>query len=256
MAVEISAADLNTCDSAQACAAFNPFKNCSLGPLGYRTCQDNNQRNYPAANILGLNGITDASFNSLDGNRDTVADGPLSFFNENSGNIDNKDSYRFSFFVNNQKELSSPKITAITPSGGQADILNLTNPVEITFNTLMMSSTLHSGSSIMANGLESETHKLINLMSSSETPLGYWVSSTDVDSNPLDGISDITISQLRHSPFQEAISYSAQAGSGVKDVYQNCFKPSAGPNCQADWENPSCCFGIPTSSLGATGNCQ
>jgi hypothetical protein len=256
LAVEIRAADLKVCDSDQECAAFNPFKNCFLGPLGYRTCQDNNQRNYPAADAINLNGIIDSAFNSLDGNRDSVADGPITFFHENSGNTDNKDSYRFSFFVNDQKELSAPKITAISPNSGELGILSLAEPVKITFNTLMMSSTLRSGSFSLSSEQDSSEHKLINLKSAAESPLGYWISSSDIDSNPLDGVVDITIAEIRHSPFLEAFTYSAQVGSGVRDVYQNCFKPSSGPGCQASWENPSCCFGIATDSLDVSGNCQ
>jgi hypothetical protein len=256
LALEIRSADLKTCDSNQDCMAFAPFQNCALGALGYKTCQDNNQRNYPAANIMSLNGITDAAFNSLDGNRDTVADGPLAFFNENDGNTSNRDSYKFSFFVSDQKELSSPKITNISPLGGQAGVLTLTNPVEITFNTLMMSSTLRSGGALMPSGVESVEHKLVNLKSSQESPLGYWVTSSDIDSNPLDGVADITTAEIKHSPFLEALSYSAQVGSGVKDIYQNCFKPSSGPGCEASWENPSCCFGVATGVLDESGNCQ
>lgn len=256
LSVEIEAADLSSCDNDQNCAAYNPYKNCSLGALSYRTCQDNNQRNYPLADIFNLTGSTDLAFNSLDGNRDTVADGPISFFNDNNGNTDNKDSYKYSFFVNDQKEISAPEITSISPLNNESEILNLTNPVEIIFNTLMMSSTLDSGSTLLNDGQNNQEHKLINLKSASESPLGYWVVSSDQDSNPLDGVVDITITEVRHSPFTEAFSYSSQVGSGVKDVYQNCFKPSTGPDCQADWENPSCCFGTPTQSLNEDGNCE
>lgn len=256
LALEIKAADLKTCTSDQDCLAFSPHRSCMMSPLGYRTCQDAGQKNYPLANIAALSGATDTAFNSLDGNRDTVADGPITYFNENNGTTSNKDSYRFSFFVNDQKELSSPRITAITPINGQADITALTDPVEVTFNTLMMSSTLRSGSTIIDNGQNKTEHKFVNLKSEAASPLGYWMISEDKDVSPLDGAPDITVAQIRHSLFSESFSYIAQAGSGVKDVYQNCFKPSAGPSCEATWENPSCCFGLPSNNLDENGNCQ
>lgn len=254
--LELKAADLKKCVSNQDCLGFTPFQTCALGALGYRTCQDNSQRNYPAADVTNLNGITDAALNSLDGNRDTAVDGPLSFFNENTGNVDNRDSYRFSFFINDQKNLQSPAISNITPVSGQTGIVTLTTPVEISFNTLMMSNTLRSGGTILSNGTESVVHKLINLKSSQESPLGYWLTSRDLDTGVLDGVADITVAEIQHSPFLEALSYNAQVGSGVKDIYQNCFKPSAGPGCEANWENPSCCFGVATGTLNESGDCN
>lgn len=254
LAVEIRAANLRPCNSDQECVALSPFRTCAVSQAGGRTCQDANSRNYPTANVMNLNGITDLAFNSLDGNRDRLADGPITFFNENNGNIDNKDSYRFSFFVNDQKELSSPRATAVKPASGAAGITDLATPVEITFNTLMMSSTLRSGG--LVAGANSHAHKLINLRSESPSPVGYWIEGQDKDNSPLDGVIDTTVAIVKHSPFLESFSYGAQIGSGVKDVYQNCFKPSSGPGCEASWENPSCCFGSATSSLDANGNCQ
>ena len=257
LALEIRAADLNICNNDQDCLAFSPYKKCVLGgSLSYKTCQDNNSRNYPLANLATLNGVTDLAFNSLDGNRDGVSSGPINYFSENDGDTNSRDSYRFSFFTSDQKELSAPTIGAISPSSGSTDILNLSKPVEITFNTLMMASTLKSGSAILGSGDKRVQHKLLNLKTSVETPLGYWIVSTDKDIEPLDGVNDTTVTEIRHSPFAEAVSYGAQVGSGVKDIYQNCFKPSSGPGCQADFENPSCCFGLPTSELGGNGACK
>jgi len=47
--------------------------------------------------------------------------------------------------------------------------------------------------------------------------------------NTADGIVDISNAFIKHSKFYESTSYRSQVGSGVKDIYQNCFKPSAGP---------------------------
>lgn len=256
LAIEIRAADLNTCQSDQDCLAFSPYKSCVLGALGYRTCQDNNSRNYPASDMTSVSGAMDLAFNSLDGNRDSLAQGPISYFYENSPNPNNRDSYKYSFFVSSSKQLSSPQVTSIYPTLGQSGIIALTKPVEITFNTLMMASTLRSGSVKAESKNGQLEHKLINLFSNAQTPLGYWVTSRDIDSNPLDNVSDISVAEIKHSPFDQSLSYSAQIGSGVKDIYQNCYKPSTGPGCNADWENPSCCFGVVTSSLNEQGNCQ
>jgi len=254
LAVQIKAANLKTCNTDQDCMPFNPYKTCNLGPLNYKTCQDSLQRNYPAANPFNLAGLVDAAFNSLDGNRDGLADGPLRFFNENASNPDNKDSFVFSFFVNDQKDLSPPVITSILPANNQLEI-NPSEPIEIVFNSLMMSSTLRSGSQKFFNGQETIEHKFINLRSSHASPLGYWVDSYDKDFEPLDGVNDITIARIRHTNFAEAVTYFSQVGSGVKNIYQNCFKPSSGPGCVASFDNPSCCFGVPTESLNPTGNC-
>ncbi len=254
LAVEIRAANLRQCNADSECAAFSPFRICAASQAGGRTCQDANGRSYPMANILNLGGVTDMAFNSLDGNRDRLADGPITFFNENNGNIDNRDSYRFSFFVNDQKELSSPQVTSIRPASGAADVIDLASPVEIAFNTLMMSSTLRSGT--MVSSPSSPAHKFINLRSEAPSPIGYWVEGQDRDNIPLDGVVDMTLALVKHSPFLESFTYSTQIGSGVKDIYQNCFKPSSGPGCEATWENPSCCFGSATDTLDASGNCQ
>ncbi len=255
LAVELNASNLRVCGSDQDCVALAPFRTCSLGVLGYKTCQDTNQRNYPSANPLILDGVIDTALNSLDGNRDKVADGPINFFNENfSSNTDRKDSYKFSFFINDKIESTPPKITSITPNNSQGDI-NLTEPIEITFNNLMMSSTLSSGGQVVTVGNNTVEHRFINLRTSEPSPIGYWVSNESKDVNPLDGVADITVAKINHSPFLESITYNAQVGSGVKDIFQNCFKPSIGPNCEATPESPSCCFGVATSAL-LDGNCN
>ncbi|QQG52473.1 MAG: Ig-like domain-containing protein [Candidatus Falkowbacteria bacterium] len=255
LAIEVKAANMKVCASDTDCAAYSPFKTCALNQLGYRSCQDVNGRNYPGANPLQLDGIIDAALNSLDGNRDTVVEGPISFFSDNfPSNKNNRDSYRNSFFINDKIETTPPKITSINPASSQNNI-KLTEAIEITFNNLMMSSTLRSGGEIVDSGTSPVLHKFINLKSSEPTPLGFWLDNSDIDSLPLDGIADITVAKIKHSPFLESVTYDSQIGSGVKDIFQNCFKPSSGPNCEATPESPSCCFGVATSSL-VNGNCQ
>jgi hypothetical protein len=254
LAVQIRAANLRTCNTDQDCMPYNPYSSCNLGPLNYRTCQDTLQRNHPAANPLNLAGLVDMAFNSLDGNRDSATAGPLSFFNENLNNPDEGDSFRFSFFVNDQKDLSAPIITSILPAHNQTN-LGPQEPVEITFNSVMMANTLRSGSKKFFDGSQLIEHKFINLRSPQPSPIGFWIESEDRDSDPLDGVNDITVARIKHSSFSEALTYFASVGSGVKNIYQNCFKPSSGPGCEASFDNPSCCFGVPTANLNEQGNC-
>ena len=260
LSVELVAANLKVCGSDNDCAAFSPFKTCSPTPYGYKTCQNSAGQNYPAANLSSLDGIVDAAVNSLDGARNGFADGPLNFYNDNypatsTENLNKQDKYKWSFYINDQIMLSPPQITSISPTQGQGNI-SLADPIEATFNTLMMNSTLRTGSTIITSGTSTIEHKLINLRSSSPSPFGYWILNDNKDLPPLDGEPDITIAKIWHSPFAESATFKAQIGSGVKDIYQNCYKPSLGPNCPATAEQPSCCFGTPTSTLGSNGSCQ
>jgi len=258
LAVEAMAANLKICNSDADCAAFNPFKACALTPLGYKTCQNLESKNYPTANFIQLDGIVDAAINSFDGDRSTYSDGPLGFYNENDqvaqGN-DKKDKYTWSFYINDQIMLVPPQITSVLPAQGQSGI-NLADPVIVNFNTLMMNSTLATGKILVNNGTSTIEHKLMNLRSASPSPLGYWVLNDNIDIEPLDGEPDLTIARIFHTPFAESMTFAAQVGSGVKDIYQNCYKPSVGPGCAATPEAPSCCFGAAVSQLGVDGNCQ
>ncbi len=257
LAVELVAADLKPCNNDNDCLALSPFKTCSPSALAYKTCQDLNAKNYPAADLNTLNGIVDAAINSLDGNRDVQADGPIEFYNDNYQaelNMNKRDKYKWSFYINDKIALDPPQITFVNPSQGQSGI-SLAEPIQINFNTLMMNSSLRTGSTLIESGTSTIEHKLINLRSSVSSPLGYWILNDNQDVDPLDGEPDLTISKIYHSIFNESITYKSQVGSGIKDIYQNCYKPSVGPNCAVTPAEPSCCFGTATSTLGLNGNC-
>jgi len=148
-----------------------------------------------------------------------------------------------------------PQISFIKPDNNSLKA-DTKAPVQINFNTLMMNASLRTGSVWINNGQKNVEHHLINLFTSSPSPVGYWVTAENRDVFPLDGEPDLTFVFLKHTELSPSVTYKSQVGSGVKDIYQNCFKPSAGPNCAADANNPSCCYGVPTSLLGDDGNCQ
>ncbi len=258
LAIELVSANLKTCTANSDCAASAPYNICAPTSLGYQTCQDAQGHNYPLANLSSLDGIVDAATNSFDGDRNTYAEGPLDFYDDNYSttvNVNKKDKYKWSFYINDTIMLTPPQITSISPIQGQSGI-NLADPITISFNGLMLNSTLDTGSVIVNNGTSTFEHKLINLRASSPSALGYWITSENKDVSPLDGEPDLTITKINHSPFAESLTFRAQVGSGVKDIYQNCYKPSIGPGCIATEAQPSCCFGSPSSALGADGNCQ
>ncbi len=256
LAVEMKSADLKNCMTDNDCLPYAPFKTCSSTPLSYKTCQNAEGKNYPTASSTA-NGIMDMAMNSLDGNRDFFSDGPVSYYDDNlkpNQNLNKKDNYRWSFYVNDKIMLNPPQIESVTPAQGVGGI-NLADPIRIAWNTLMMNSSLTTGNRAINNGSTTLEHKLISLRSLTPSAIGYWVKNDNIDTEPMDGEPDKTVSWIEHTPFAESMSYRAQAGSGIRDIYQNCFKPSAGVNCPVTAASPSCCFGAATSALNADGNC-
>jgi len=256
--LNLVAANLKSCDSDTDCLSNSPYTQCLNTTLGYKTCQNPLGQNYPTANLSNLDGIVDAAANSFDGDRSQTAEGPLGFYNDNyptATSTVTRDKYQWSFYIGDKINLTSPKITSISPLPSSLNVGVLT-PVEVTFNTLMLNSSLRTGQVTVKSGDSTVKHKLINLRSSVPSPLGYWVESDNKDVMPLDGEPDITVAKISHTPFSESVTLISQIGSGVKDIYQNCYKPSAGPDCNSTAGQPSCCFGSPTATLGADGNCQ
>ena len=241
LSVQIMAADLAPCTN---CAAKTPFNSCN--PNNH--CYDStNNKNYPTANIPP-NGVVDMAMNSLDGNRDGNADGPASavdYYDENTASGPG-DNFTWSFFINDILDLTPPKIKQTVPAHKDANI-NLADPLSIDFDKLMMMSSLGTGKVIINNGQKNIEHELINLRSLNNNGVGYWTAGQNIDDN-LDSEPDWTKVEIRHSLFSDSTSFRAQAGSGIEDIYQNCFNPSSGNGCTG---KPSCCGLTPT----AAGSC-
>ncbi len=250
--VQLVAADLKPCTSNNDCIASQPFTICASSSLNYSVCQDNSGNYLPTANIeTGFSGIMDTAFNSLDGNRDGQASGPQSFYNQNQVNVNDGDSYKWSFFITDEIFLEPPIINSISPNQGVS--VSGINPLEVEFNSLMRNSTLRTGSVTTLGPSGSVEHKRINLFSGAAV-VGYWVKSENIDSNA-SGEPNLTRVIINHSGLSPAVTWRAQVGSGVENIYQNCFKPSAGVGCDATEAQPSCCFGTPTTNLNNQGNC-
>jgi hypothetical protein len=253
--VELNAATLAGCVD---CNTHSPYNICSDSH-----CQDSDGKNYPTTQ--SLDGIVDVASNSLNGNRVNGAEGPITYYNENSPAEGTGDNYQWSFSTSSGADTSSPVIKSVSPDFGASEA-SLSSPIVITFNKLMMSSSLRSGEININNSAGSVTHKRINLISAKPLDVtkpelalpGYLIGKNNIDSDD-DGIVDETVVEVRHGIFGDLVKYRTQVGSGVKDNLQNCFKPSSGPNsssgCIGTISAPSCCNGNPTGTLSADGNC-
>lgn len=241
--VELVTASLFNCEDRDSyCSNKSPFSSCVNN-----ICTDSkNSKRYPLSDLSLMNGIMDSASNSFDGNSDGYSFGPTTYFNKNNPNPLTGDNFTWSFWINNKIETDPPVITSIFPDI-KATSASLISPIKIDFNKLMMNSTLKTGEVEMKNDNKSIFHRLINLISGQL--VGYWISSENNDVDPLDGELDKTTAYVNHIQFFEGADYKSQAGSGVKDIYQNCFKPSSGPgidsgNCIATPIFPFCCDGI------------
>jgi hypothetical protein len=256
LAVKLAAAGLEDCGEDN-CARKSPYNICDN-----EICKNQTGNNYPLSKSP-LSGIADMALNSLDGNRDGLSAGPEAqsgrpAYNENSDSAGspNGDDFTWSFFISDVIDLTPPTISVvIPPSNGNA--ANLNTPLEIDFSELMLSSSLDTGERIIVNSRDKQViHKLINLKSYSTEPVGYWITKSDVDDKdggappePVsDGEADWTKGFINHSSFTGAAKYRAQAGSGVKDIYQNCYLPCRSDSCAASKESPSCCSDTPIGS--------
>lgn len=164
----------------------------------------------------------------------------------------NGDNFSWSFYVNDQMDISAPIVTSVSPAAGE--VPKLSQDIKINFNKLMMASTLVTGSTVIDTGQGPVTHKNINLWNVADNPIGYWIQTETL----FGGNAPIqTNAIIKHSDFGESSDYRAQAGSAVRDIHENCFKPSGDQStCKnVSTTQPSCCYGVATSKLDANGDC-
>lgn len=251
ISVEMVAANLVDC-TPDNCVSKIPYNTCSSPTMTAGHCQDAGGANYPMS-TLAFDGLMDKARNSLDGNRSDDAEGPVSFWNDNPapvGGAPGGDNFEWSFWIGRGIATSAPIIDVISPNIGALGV-SLSDPITIRFDSLMMSSSLNTGKISIDNGLSVVDHQQINIRNFSGLAVGYWTESNQIDiSVPADDRGDITETTVKHTIFTDATSYRAQVGSGIKNIYQNCFKPSEGPGCAGvNTANPTCCNG--TVSAGS-----
>jgi hypothetical protein len=160
------------------------------------------------------------------------------------------DDFSWSFWLSDKVEVRSPLVSKIEPIG-DALLKDFRKPVQVTFDKIMRSSTLRPGWNYGDDQRSrSERYLVFDTITRRANPIGYWITNFGVDVNN-DSFSDYTRADILHSQFDPNVTYGPQAGSGLQDVYQNCYLPGVGP---ADASAVTCQY---TDAIGmTTTNCS
>lgn len=194
-----------------------------------------------AAIVSGLyDGLVDAASNSLDGNANDRAEGPPT------------DSYGYSFTTLTNPDRSPPFIRGFSPAP-ETGLIPVDQAPSADFNSVLQSSTVNSGNiQLVTNEPPSDTFwfrpRMQNLIAGLPAMLGQTPSS----SRALIDHRVYAAATARFNP-----EYYPEIGSGVQNIYQNCFSPTASDNttreCRGTADRPNCCFvdGVATPRSGA-----
>ncbi|PIS05026.1 MAG: hypothetical protein COT81_03335 [Candidatus Buchananbacteria bacterium CG10_big_fil_rev_8_21_14_0_10_42_9] len=305
--VTTRAATLNRCNTSIDCTD-SPYTFCTGTPPN-AVCQDGDGNNHPLASFPA-DGVIDAANNSLDGDRDQLAEQVFpatnidDYYNLNPTSPapqpdpappHDGDSVVWSFWIRDEIDLTPPILTSLGSGPGIQQLDVALNAVPAgDFDKLMRESTIKPGSGYrdgycgcvsdadcLGNQICSplglcvdpnnandycaqdnecsassdgcHNRRYISLQSQSTGGLGYWLKSQASDvTPPLDGYPDITSFLIDHSIFEASTSYGVEVGSGLQDIYQNCFLPSTGPDSSGGTCSgaPYCCNGQPLDEAG------
>lgn len=180
----------------------------------------------PPAALLPPNGVIDMAGNSLDGNGDGQATGPVT------------DSYAWGFSTSNAIVLAPPQVRTVTPSitpGMPAQNVAFDQPVRVLFDSLL------SLSSVNADALVLESPSGALWFTFKSAVMGYIDPINPTVSVPA---HEVTVS---HGVFSNEQIYGLNIDSSLRSIYQNCFTPSRSPSCTGGEAN--CCND--TSQAGA-----
>jgi hypothetical protein len=202
-----------------------------------------------AAIVRGLyDGLVDAASNSLDGNGNGIAEGPTAGRTVTS----TSDTYKYSFSTLTNPDRTPPFIRGFTPTP-ETGLVPVDQIPTADFNGLLQSSTVNSENiKLLTNEPLSDTFwfrpRMQNLIGGRPALLGENASSSRV----LIDRRVYAAATTRFSP-----EYYPSFGSGVQNIYQNCFNPTGSDNttreCHGTVDRPNCCFvgGVATPSASA-----
>lgn len=276
-------------------AEFTPQQQCGVNACGQSMfCLPPESRilvHIPAAQLDGSGpagllgtGLTDGAGNSLDASADGIAQGrsresDLNVYNGKDPFIRNAylalaggdkredyqnvhhDTYQWYFFTSTLIDISPPIITGLSPGIKQSSV-DSTAPVVAIFNKPMSVTSMTSSSMpLSAQQFAQDGEAMIALA------WGGWYSVGAVDvvdpqSDPENPRVVYTTSFTTHASFGENTDISQSPNSTLRDIYQNCYYPTAGSTtlpvvggefaCGANQltpQKPYCCNGEPVTSL-------
>ncbi len=191
----------------------------------------------PTTDLFPFDGVVDMAANSLDGNGDGEAG----------------DDYGWSFLTTDDIFLSGAKITSISPDINESNVA-LDQSVTMIFDSILLSSTVNN-ENISFNNTELTSGQPHEMWYRFDSDL--LTAAGDAVLFPSQVPSQTSVS-ISHGVFLESVDgktylYGVEAMQGIKNQYQNCYRPAEGPDatggqCGVSQAAPYCCNGVASTT--------
>ncbi|MDP2709311.1 MAG: Ig-like domain-containing protein [bacterium] len=172
--------------------------------------------------VYPYDGVVDMAGNSLDGNGNGDAQGPMSQsglppYNANNPSHDGEgDDYVWTFNTSGEIDAAPPIIDSVSPSATEIDVDPTAIPQAVFNKTILSSSLSLQTVELKLRGADNDNQPFYYLYSDDKTVF------------------------IGHNKFEANSPYFIQLHSGIKDIYQNCYFPCSSQDVTGD---PSCCNG-------------
>lgn len=201
-----------------------------------------------------MSGIMDMSGNVLDGNTNVNPEGRPAFAAAQDVKVisaDDKkaiyDNYWWNFEIKNSIDLSVPYIHKINP-GLDAEGINGSEPITISFSKLMMNDSMYGGGVVVEESPVAKNPDKTGKISDQSTAADWWINPS---MNMKEGKSTVTINHRQFGPNGQDLYYFTSVSSSVKSVNQNCLYPGFGPYSDKKGDTPTCTI----AANGTTTSC-
>lgn len=187
----------------------------------------------------GVDGVTDMSGNSLDGNRNNTAEGR------------DTDDYAWRFATLSEPNLEAPSIRETEPTAGDFGVgassnIDVEQEPQAIFSSILQGSTVNS-SNVLLRRREPGVPEDSFWWTPRQDMLTAAGAVADYGEEAVYG--RISIEHRTYLPASESLIpiYQPVLSSGIQNIYQNCFNPasSARPACAGA---PNCCDGRPSET--------
>lgn len=195
----------------------------------------------PQAAVAGglFDGIVDAASNSLDGNDNGIAEGP--------GVGPSFDNRKINFRTTNEPDRHAPFIRRFLPTLS-ASFIPVDQSPYAQFDSLLQSSTvINDNILLLTSEVDNDTFWWVARM---QNMVGDRVMSPGE-------IASSSRALIEHRLYMAATSstspqYYPSMGSGIQNIYQNCFNPASSDATTAACAGaPNCCNGVPSATACA-----